>query len=141
MSLSIPNFAQRIGPLHAVLEQDCAQSGRRTKKSIKKIALRTLSWGPVQEKAFSDLQDSLRIAVTLSYPKPEKVICVFTDASERYWSGVVTQCCADVLKKPSNRQQHEPLAFLGAEFKGSPFNWSTFEKESYAIQQTFKKLD
>jgi len=45
------------------------------------------------------------------------------------------------VKKPSGEQKHEPLAFLGAEFKGAQLNWSTFEKEAYAIFQTFEKLD
>jgi len=141
MSLAIPNFAQRIGPLVDVLEEAYARSGKRTKKSIKKVALHTLSWGTAQEEAFRDIQDSIRSAVTLSYPDPEKVICVFTDASERYWSGVVTQCAESEVKKPSGEQKHEPLAFLGAEFKGAQLNWSTFEKEAYAIFQTFEKLD
>ena len=77
----------------------------------------------------------------LSYPDPQKVICVFTDASELYWSGVVTQCTKDELTKPSAEQRHMPLAFLGAEFKGSSLNWSTFEKEAFAIFQSFAKLD
>ena len=40
-----------------------------------------------------------------------------------------------------NEQLHEPLVFLGFEFKGSSLNWTTFEKEPYAIFQTFEKLD
>ncbi len=38
-------------------------------------------------------------------------------------------------------EQHEPLAFLGAEFKNAEVNWTTFEKEAFAIYQAFKKLD
>ena len=36
---------------------------------------------------------------------------------------------------------HEPLAFLGAAFKGAERNWSTFEKEAFSIYQAFKKMD
>lgn len=42
---------------------------------------------------------------------------------------------------PNQEQQHEPLAFLGAAFKGAEIGWTTFEKEAFAIFQTFEKLD
>lgn len=141
MSLAIPNFTQRIGPLNDVLEEAFAKSGKRTKKSIRKVALNSVSWGPRHEKIFLDLQDSLQTAVTLSYPDPNKAICIFTDASDRYWSAVVTQCDEASLKLPSGEQKHEPLAFLGSSFKEASFNWSTFEKEAFAVFQTFEKLD
>lgn len=141
MSTAIPAFSQRIAPLTSLLESAYSQSGRRTNRSVRNITLRSLSWGPVHEKAFSDLQESLRQAVTLSHPDPEKVVCVFTDASELYWSGVVTQTAPNQLSKPFGQQVHEPLAFLGSSFKGSELNWSTFEKEAFAIFKTFEKMD
>ena len=141
MSMSIRNFAQRIGSLNDVLEEAYAKSGKRTKKSINKIALSMLSWGPTHEATFRKLQDSLRSAVTLAYPDPDKMICIFTDASDRYWSGVVTQCDPEDLNLPIGEQNHVPLAFLGSAFKGASLNWSTFEKEAFAIFQTFEKLD
>ena len=141
MSLSIPDFARRIAPLTGILEEAYKKSGKRTKKSIRKTALSSLSWGPQHEETFFNLQYSLKTAVTLSYPDPEKSICIFTDASERFWSGVVTQCNEADLNLPPSEQRHEPLAFLGSQFKGSSLNWSTFEKEGFAVFQTFEKLD
>jgi len=104
MSLAIPNFAQRIAPLNDVLEEAFTRSGKRTKRGVQKIALSTLSWGPTHEATFRELQDSLQTAVKLSYPDPQKCICIFTDASDRYWSGVVTQCAKEELKKPNEDQ-------------------------------------
>ena len=88
-----------------------------------------------------DLQDSLRNAVKLAYPDPDKTICVHTDASDRYWSGVVSQVAPDDLRKRASEQVHEPLGFVGGEFTKAELNWSTFEKEGYAIYRTFDKLD
>lgn len=141
MSISIPDFARRVTPLTDLLEKAYSRSGKRTKRSIKNISLRTLSWGPLHTEAFHNLQDTLRNAVRLSYPKPGMEICVHTDASERFWSAVVTQTKPEDLQLPLEDQRHEPLAFLGAAFKGAEVGWSTFEKEAYAIFQTFEKLD
>lgn len=38
-------------------------------------------------------------AVRMSYPDDSKIPCVFTDTSEAYWSGVVTQVEPDELMK------------------------------------------
>lgn len=141
MAISIPDFARRVAPLVAVLEEAYTRSGRRTKRSIRGIQLRTLSWGAEHQRAFTDLQNSLRDAVKLAYPKPGRVLCVYTDASDRFWSGIVTQTDVESLKLPIEEHQHEPVALLGAEFKGAEGYWSTFEKEGFAIFQTFEKLD
>ena len=82
MSLSIPEFFRRIAPLSNVIEEAHTVSGKRNTQSIKGMQLRSLSWGTEQESAFLDIQDTLRNAVKLSYPDPQKKICVFTDASE-----------------------------------------------------------
>ena len=141
MSLAIPDFAKQIAPLTSILEDAYNISGKRTKRSVKNIQLSSLSWGAPHRNAFIILQDTLRRAVELSYPDPEMETCVFTDASDRYWSAVVTQCAPKEIKKPVTEQTHKPLAFLGSQFKNSELSWTTFEKEGFAIFQTFTKLD
>ena len=78
---------------------------------------------------------------TLSHRKREMVLRVYTDASNAYWAGVVTQTNADDLDVDLRDQRHEPLAFFGAAFKGSKERWKTYEKEAYAIYEVFKKMD
>eukprot|EP00171_Calliarthron_tuberculosum_P002686 IDg2686t1 len=141
MSIAIPEFSKRVAPLVTVLEEAYEKVGKRTKRAIKNIALRSLSWGPDEERAFANLQDSLRNAVKMSYCAQDKVPCVFTDASNRFWSGVITQTTTKDLLKPFEEQRHEPLAFLGSEFKGAQLHWTTFEKEAFAIYQTFERMD
>ncbi len=72
-------------------------------------------------------------AVKLSYPKEGHELCLYTDASDKYWSAVVTQTTKNQLDLPTEEQRHEPLAFLGSSFKGAELGWSTFEKEGFAI--------
>jgi len=119
MSNSIPDFSVRIAPLNEVLEEAYGRSGKRTKRSVKNIALSTLPWGPTHVQVFTELQDTLRNAVKLSYPKPGMEICVYTDASDRFWSAVVTQTQPENLEIQLEDQKHQPLAFLGADFKGA----------------------
>ena len=141
MSIAIPEFARRVSPLTDMLEVAYKKSGKRTKSSIKKFQLRELSWGTIHTQAFESIQDSLREAVKMSYVDSEKVTCVFTDASDKHWSGVITQTLPEDLSKPFEDQQHEPLAFLGSAFSGAQLHWSTFEKEAFAIFQTFERMD
>ena len=141
MSHSIPDFANRTAPLRELIEAAYKHSGKRTTRSIKNIPLSSLSWGPKHEVTFNSLQESLRQAVKLSHPNPKKEKCVYTDASETHWAAVVTQCDQGELQKPVEEQRYEPLAFLSSSFKDSELHWSTFEKEGFAIYQTFQKLD
>ena len=99
MSLSIPQFTQRVAPLQSILESAYAKVGRRKKNAIKNIQLSKLSWGTDQDNAFNDLQESLRHAVKLSQPDSNKAIYVHTDASDRYWSGIVSQVGPDELNQ------------------------------------------
>ena len=140
MALTIPEFNKRAAPLTDILEQAYSKAGKRTAKTIRKVRLSTLSWGTDHHQSFKYLQDSLENAVRLSYPDPKKVSCIFTDASDRFWSGVVTQTNRDQLALPIESQRHEPLAFLSSAFKKAELNWTTFEKEGFAIFQTFEKL-
>ena len=141
MALAIPQFTERVAPLQQMLESAYEKAGRRTKRAIKNIPLSTLSWGTAHDDVFVKLQDCLRHAVKLSYPDPDKVICVHTDASDRFWSGIVSQVAPGELVKSPHEQAHQPLGFVGGEFTKSELNWSTFEKEGYAIFKTFEKLD
>ncbi|CAN8072128.1 unnamed protein product [Agarophyton chilense] len=141
METAIFSFEKRSAPLNAVLEEAYKKAGRRKKRAIKGIALQSLSWGQAETEAFSNVQDSLRNAVYLAYPQKGNAICVFTNASNKNWSGVVMQADPPTLLRTLAEQQHKPLAFLGGNFKGAQCNWSTYEQEGYAIVKTFDKLD
>lgn len=128
MSLSIPDFCERVAPLRDLLEEAHRLSGSRTKRSIQRYTVISLCWGSVHEAAFNDLQGHLRSAVKLAHRKPLYELCVFTDASDRYWAGVATQCENGELDKLVPEQKHEPLAFLSGQFSGPELAWTTYEK-------------
>ncbi len=52
-------------------------------------------------------------AVTLAYPDPKQIFCLFTDASELSWGAILTQVPEEDLELPIEDQHHVPLSFLG----------------------------
>jgi len=141
MANAIPDFTERVAPLRTLLEEAHRRSGSRTKRSVQKYTVVSLGWGHEHEVAFESLQDQLHTSVKLAHRDPDKELCIYTDASERYWAGVVTQCERRELEKNVMEQRHEPLAFLSGEFSGPELAWTTYEKEGYAIHQTFRRMD
>jgi RNase H-like domain found in reverse transcriptase len=77
----------------------------------------------------------------LAFPDPDKRICVLTDASDRFYAGLVTQIDEEQLDLSMEEQDHQPLAFLSGEFKGAQLRWTVPEKEGFAIVDTVTKVD
>ena len=100
MSSAIPNFQEMVMPLNDVLETAHRKVGKRTTRSIRNVHLAEVGYNQTHERNFRELQSRLQNAVELSHPDPRKTICVFTDASEKFWAGVVTQTNQKELVKP-----------------------------------------
>jgi RNase H-like domain found in reverse transcriptase len=79
--------------------------------------------------------------MTLAFPDPDKRICVLTNASDRYYAGLVTQIHEEQLDLPMEEQDHQPLAFLSGEFNGAQLRWTVPEKEGFAVVDTVTKVD
>lgn len=83
MSISIPNFNQRIHKLNKVLEGASKSDGKRRKSTMKHIKLSQMYWGIEHDAAMLGLQNNLRNAVKLSFQKEDHVKGVFTNAPKR----------------------------------------------------------
>jgi RNase H-like domain found in reverse transcriptase/Integrase core domain/Integrase zinc binding domain len=68
-------------------------------------------------------------------------LCVFTDASQSFWSAVVTHVPPKDLDKPLADQRREPLAFISGALKGASSRWPIVEKMAFAIVETTDRLD
>lgn len=141
MKTSIPEFSTHIEPFRKILEEAYVISGKRTKRSIKRIVLRRLSWNCEHDKNFREFHADPQNSVEIAYQNAELELCIYTDASDEFWAAVVTQCEEDQLDLKVDRQLHQPLAFLGGKLIGHQVNWTTFEKEAFAIYEVFEKLD
>ncbi len=80
-------------------------------------------------------------ACMLAFPDPQKEFCLYTDASEHSWGAVLTQMPRDYIGKKLEEQRHEPLFFLGGQFKASSRHWAIIEKEAFAIVESCTRLD
>lgn len=83
----------------------------------------------------------MKTAVKLAHIQNDQVISVFADASDRYWGGMVTQTELENSEKNLEDQEARLLAFLGAQFNRTQRNWTTYEKEAYAIVKMFENMD
>lgn len=133
MSTSIPDIHKQMHPLDNILEHAYKQAPQKKKAAPRNIPPQKLSWGTEHEKAFPSVQDSLRSAVKMGFPKPDHVLCVYTDASKHLWASVVTRTEEVELGNTIEEKRHEPLAFIGGKFNTSQKNWTTYEKEAYAV--------
>jgi RNase H-like domain found in reverse transcriptase len=140
MRSAIPNYSKRVAPLQAALEKVFEVKSRRTKKAAAAVSLLHL-WGPEEQAAFKYLQAAIMESMTLAFPDPCKRICVLTDASDRFYAGLVTQIDEEQLDLSMEEQDHQPLAFLSGEFKGAQQRWTVPEKKGFAIVNTVTKVD
>jgi predicted DNA-binding transcriptional regulator YafY len=83
MRSAIPNYPKRLAPLQAALAKVFEDKSRRTKKAVAAVSLLHL-WGPEEQAFFKYLQAAIMKSMTLAFPDPDKRICVFTDASDRF---------------------------------------------------------
>jgi hypothetical protein len=96
-------------------------------------------WTKTCEKAFRQLQEDILTLMTTTHPDPSKRVCVFTDASDAFYSGIITQVPKHHLDLNVHDQQHQPLAFTSGRFKGSRERWTIPEKEAFAVIETVTK--
>jgi RNase H-like domain found in reverse transcriptase len=140
MRSAIFNYSKLVAPLQAALAKVFEGKSRRTKKAAAAVSLLHL-WGPEEQAAFKDLQAAIMDSMTLAFPDTDKRICVLTDASDRFYAGLVTQINEEQPDILMDEQDHQPLAFLSGEFKGAQLRWTVPEKKGFAIVDTVAKVD
>jgi RNase H-like domain found in reverse transcriptase len=118
MRSSLPLFAEKAAPLQDLLEVVYKEAKARTKKKATSVSLEG-RWTKTCEKAFRQLQEDILTLMTTAHPDPKQRICVFTDASDAFYSGIITQLPEHRLDLPVHDQQHQPLAFTSGRFRGS----------------------
>lgn len=136
----IPNFTTLTDPLHCFLENIYSHCEKRTKRAVARVLLSDLGWGRSEMNAFIECKNALANQVRLSHRDANLRLCVYTDASEIAWSGIVTQVPYEDLNLPHAKQQHKPLAFLSGRFNATQLDWFILEKEAYAILSTLKRM-
>jgi RNase H-like domain found in reverse transcriptase len=123
---SLPLFAEKVAPLPDLLEVVCKEAKGRTKKKATSVSL-DRRWTTECEKAFRSLQEDILTLMTTAHPDPSKLVYVFTNASDAFYSGIITKVPEHHLDLPVHDQQHQPLAFTSRR-RGSHERWTIPEK-------------
>jgi hypothetical protein len=89
MRSTVPNYSKRVDPLQAALAKVFEGKRRGTRKAAAAVSLLHVL-GPEEQAAFEDLQTAIMDSMTLAFPDPDKMICVLTDASDRFYAGLMT---------------------------------------------------
>ena len=90
------------------MERVYDRAGKRTKRAVSRVLLSTLDWGKTELDAFKQCQQSLAHQVTLAHRDSTQRLCVYTDASDMAWSGIVSQVPLEDVHKPHAAQRHSP---------------------------------
>ena len=136
----IPNFTELVAPLHEFMERVYDHATKRTKRAVVRVQLSTLGWGKTELDAFESCKHALAHQVTLAHRDSTKRLCVYTDASDTAWSGIITQVPHAHVHRSHAEQDHAPLAFLSGRFNATQLGWSVLEKEAYAVLTTLDRM-
>lgn len=136
----ILSFSEIAEPLHAFMELVYAKASKRTKSAVGRVQLVDLGWSERENDAFESCKRALAKQVTLAHRDDQKRLSVYTDASDYFWSGIVTQVPSNDINLPHTDKRHEPLGFLSGRFSRQQLRWSTIEKEAYAVLVTLERM-
>ena len=120
----IANYSDRVRPLNALV---------RTYKPSKII-----SWTDSAIAAFADIRQAINECPTLYFLDDTQPIYVNTDASD---FGIGAICYQILPHATTGIDVVHPVAFMSKNLSTQECNWTTTEKECYAIVYAFKKFE
>jgi hypothetical protein len=109
----VPNIAERIKPLSALLKKDVA-----------------FRWGNETDIPFEDIKNAISQAPVLISPDFSRDFIIFSFASQDTIAGVLMQ-------KDADNYEH-PIAFMSKVLRDSELNYSITEKQAYALVKSLK---
>jgi hypothetical protein len=114
----LPRFAAKIQPLH-----DAVAAATREKR-------KTLVWSAECTTAFQLAKDALRSYKVLAHPSPTADTQLYTDASDFAVGAELRQLQAN--------KEWKPIAFFSKRLSAAEKNYSTFDRELYAMYAAVK---
>ncbi|ETV90731.1 hypothetical protein H310_14520 [Aphanomyces invadans] len=100
--------------------------------NVDKVLLAKVGWNADHAACLRQCKEAL---------SQDRLICVFADASDLHWGGVVTQIPRDQVDRKLDSQDHEPLMFLSGTLSGAAQRWAIVEKEAFSIVECLKRAD
>ena len=75
------------------------------------------------------------------FPNVKHSMCLFTDASDHFWSSILVQTEDNNMDLPVPEGATSPWYYCQRRLKNSAINWSVPEKEGFDIVEVMTKLD
>lgn len=97
----IPNSKKLVATLHDFMERIYSLIVKRTKRAVARFLLSNHSWGPNELQIFEACKRGLANQVTMSHHDHTQRLCVYTDASDMAWSGILTEVPETDGSKPN----------------------------------------
>lgn len=97
-----------------------ATAGKHASKTTK------ITWGEDEQRAFEQLKNALTTAPSLAVPDESKPFVLHTDASD-FGIG------ASLSQWNEEKQALQVCGYMSAKLKGAELNWTTHDKEMYAL--------
>ena len=141
MRLPLPNMAEVVSPLRALLERKL-KGTTRTKRVASRKVISEEDWSEEIQAAWRSSRELLENAVQLNFRKQDIRVLMFPDVSDLFWGGFLTQVLEEDLVSGILvvDMDHEPLGFVSGGFKGSQLNWTVVDKEAFAILSVCRRL-
>ena len=119
-------------PLYDLLNSIHNRIGSNKKSKYEKVPLIN-DWTEEHEESFRRIQQQLQHTVEHAFLHPESRVFLFSDASPLFYACMVTQVFNWIEGKEIWEQEHQIVACLSGQFKGSELRWRMIEKEAYPV--------
>ena len=126
--LGLANFFRGFVPFHSDIVKPLQNMANP--KAAKRT---TIVWTPEGTKAFHDIKIAISRCPLMHFLDEVSPIRLYTDASDYGIGGILFQII--------DKNQYKPIAFVSKSLSTTQVNWSTIQKESYAIFYCCQQLD
>lgn len=100
------NFQYLVQVLHNFIEKLYVTASKHTKRSISHISLDTIGGSEKHTDSFFACKAAVAHRTTLAHRDKTKPLCIYTDASDTHWSGILIQAAPDKLMSPHHEMEH-----------------------------------
>ncbi|GMF16253.1 unnamed protein product [Phytophthora fragariaefolia] len=131
-STSPAEFLAKLRVFFQILRQRNLKLNAKNRRKSQ-LAGVDLSWSKADEDVFQLVLELLATSTKQYFADADAHVCMFSDASARGWSVILTQVSDWDDAKSVTEQAHQLMVCRGGLFKGAQKNWSTVEQEAYPI--------
>lgn len=102
----VPILREHTNLLQKILERIYDNTGKRTKSSVDRVQMSALWWSTKHIRCFKACNRAHDNQVTLECRGELNRLCVYADALDNFWSGIITNIRIDELYRFQTKKRH-----------------------------------